>query len=55
MQKENDFRQAVWVNKKNFGSKPEKGDFEKYLWQQSKYPAGKWMCLFCKCERNISK
>lgn len=25
MQKENDFRQAVWVNKKNFGLKPEKG------------------------------
>lgn len=25
MQKENDFRQTVWVNKKNFGSKPEKG------------------------------
>ena len=25
MQKENDFRQTVWVNKKKIGSKPEKG------------------------------
>ena len=42
MQKENDFRQTVWVNSKNF-SKPEKG----ILWQQSKCSAGKWSYLFC--------